>query len=210
MHKINIDNKMEKIGLFFGTYNPIHNGHLMMANYVLNHSDLDKIEFVVSPNASFKDNKKLVDFRERCKMIEIATIENSNISYNDCEVIFNEPTFTYDTISYLSSSDKRKEYSIIIGVDNFMEIETWHRYKDIIENFRIFVCPRNGINPFEKEKELRKRFNVKEIIFFNKSLECNLSSTFIRDEINKGNDISFYVPEKVKQYILKKNYYQCF
>lgn len=200
---------MSKIGLFFGTYNPIHNGHLMMANFVLNHTELDRIEFVVSPNSSFKKNDNLINFSERCKMIEIATLENKNISYNDCEMIFNEPTFTYDTVAYLSTQYPNNNYSIIIGADNLMNIETWHKYEEILKNYVIYVCPRNGLNTDEKVNELIKHVSdIKSIIQLKKTIECNLSSTFIRNELKDKNDISFYVPEKVKQYILKKKYYQ--
>lgn len=200
---------MSKIGLFFGTYNPIHNGHLMMANYVLNHSELDKIEFVVSPSSNFKKNDNLVSFNKRCSMIELATAESKNIYYNGCEVIFNEPTFTFNTISYLSSQYPENEYSIIIGADNFNNIESWHRYIDILENYKIYVCSRDGIDINLKIEELLKNgCRIKEINSFNSLIECTISSTFIRNEIKKGNDISFYVPEKVKQYINKHNLYQ--
>lgn len=210
---------MTKIGLFFGTFNPIHNGHLMVANYMVENSDLDRILFVPSPNVPFKDtNNELLPFSERCSLIEMATYNNPKLSFTAIEERLEQPTYTYNTLKYMQDGmNGIVEYVLILGSDNIKEMYRWHRYRDILKEFEVYVALRGHDTGVYIEKYISDMSRKDDESFacdnfkgYKILYDCpisNLSSTLIRKEIKKDHSISFYVPEKVETYIKKMKWY---
>lgn len=202
---------MKKLGLFFGAFNPVHNGHLMMANYIVNNTNIDSVSLVVSPEVPFKEHKYLASFKERITMIKLATLYSSRkIHESDVEYALPEPHYTYNTLKeYERFAGKYYEITLIIGSDNLLGISDWKNAKEIIENYEIYVCPRNGIDCNSEIEKLKTKFNVKGIKVVDGIPECSISSTFVREQVGSGKSILFYVPSEVEEYIIKHKLYGC-
>lgn len=199
---------MKKIGLFFGTFNPIHNGHLMMANYIINNTDIDSILFVVNPTAPFKKNDNLLSFKDRMRIADLATFKYRHIQATDVENNLPLPAYTYNTFRYYVKTYKEKfEFVLILGCDNLVKLPHWKNATEIIENHEIYVCPRNGINYNKEIIKIENSFKTKGIKVIKDVPECNISSTLIRKEIKEGKNIESYVPIEVKEYIENHKFY---
>lgn len=199
----------KKIGLFFGTYNPIHNGHLIMANYVLEHTDLDEIRFVVSPDSPFKEHKHLLPFEKRLSIINIATKNCKSIGSYGIEKVLPKPTYTINTLNYLKDKLGDKcEFTLILGADNLTILDRFYKADEILSNFRVFICQRNGIDTFKYIDFIANKFidtGIHGLINIPNTPNIELSSTFIRNEVLSGKSIKYYVPESVEQ-IIKEEY----
>ena len=201
---------MAKIGLFFGTFNPIHHGHLMMANYLVNNTDIDKLFFVVSPNSPFKDTQRqLVSFEQRCKMIDLSIVNNKKMMVSKIESELDTPmTYTYNALIALKEQYKNDEFVLIIGADNLLTLHSWYRIADILQMIDIIVIPRNDIDCISCADEIYREYpNVKNICIAGGCPYCSLSSTFVREQIKDNKDIGYYVTDAVQQYIVKHNLY---
>lgn len=191
--------------LFFGTFNPIHNGHLMIANYVLNNANVDKVLFIPSPDAPFKyTGNELADFSMRCNMIElsICDIENRQMSYSYIEEMLSRPTYTYNTVKKLQELSYNVEFSLIVGADNVKQLDSWYKIDELLSMVNIIVIPRGNIDCEKEINSLENKYNVKNIKILHNCPLSNLSSTFIRREIRQGKTINFYVPDKVGKFIV--------
>jgi nicotinate-nucleotide adenylyltransferase len=133
-----------KIGLFFGSFNPIHIGHLIIANHILNETKLDKIWFVVSPVNPFKINSDLLDERARLFLVNAAIQNDERIAASDVEFQLSKPSFTINTLLFLKDAHPGHEFSIIMGSDNFRDIDKWRDYEGIISNYKILIYLRTG------------------------------------------------------------------
>lgn len=199
---------MKKIGLFFGTFNPIHNGHLMMANYIVNNTDIDKVSLVINPTAPFKKNDNLLSFDERIKLAKLAVQNCHHVKPSTIENRLPKPCYTYNTLRELKNElGDINEYCIIIGSDNLSKLPKWKNAKEIIENYDVYVCPRNGLGCEKEFEYIRSNFKVKGLHIVNGVPECDLSSTFIRNQIKEGKTINYYVPDNVVEYIEKNKFY---
>lgn len=200
---------MKKIGLFFGTFNPIHNGHLMMANYIVNNTDISTVLFVVNPTAPFKKKDNLLSFEDRMKMAVIATFTcKNNIQVTNMENDLPLPAYTYNTFRHcVKMYGENSEFVLILGCDNLGKLSRWKNAAEIIENHEIYVCPRNRIDYNKEIDKIKNNFKVKAIHVVKDVPECNISSTFIRKQIKEGKDIKFYVPSDVKKYIENNKFY---
>lgn len=191
--------------LFIGTFNPIHNGHLMIANYVLNNANVDKVLFIPSPDAPFKyTGNELADFSMRCNMIElsICDIENKQMSYSYIEEMLSRPTYTYNTVKKLQELSYNMEFSLIVGADNVKQLDSWYKIDELLSMVNIIVIPRGNIDCEEEINSLENKYNIKNIKILHNCPLSNLSSTFIRREIRQGKTINFYVPDKVRNFIV--------
>lgn len=191
--------------LFIGTFNPIHNGHLMIANYVLNNANVDKVLFIPSPDAPFKyTGNELADFSMRCNMIElsICDIENRRMSYSYIEEMLSRPTYTYNTVKKLQELSYNVEFSLIVGADNVKQLDSWYKIDELLSMVNIIVIPRGNIDCEKEINSLENKYNVKNIKILHNCPLSNLSSTFIRREIRQGKTINFYVPDKVRKFIV--------
>lgn len=191
--------------LFIGTFNPIHNGHLMIANYVLNNANVDKVLFIPSPDAPFKDTHNvLLDFKIRCDLIELSIydIGNKRMSYSYIEEMLSRPTYTYNTVKKLQELSYNVEFSLIVGADNVKQLDSWYKIDELLSMVNIIVIPRGNIDCEKEINSLENKYNIKNIKILHNCPLSNLSSTFIRREIRQGKTINFYVPDKVRKFIV--------
>ena len=185
------------IGLYFGAFNPIHDGHLQVANYAVNNSDLDKVWFVLTPQSPHKIDSTLIDFNHRYKMLEIVCKKHKNILPSDIEKNLPKPSYTICTLNYLKKENDINNYSLIIGDDNIKKLTTWKQYSEIIKNHKIYVYPRNNCK--EKSKLIH------ENIYYLNAPIINVSASNIRKNIlNKKTD-NLKIDSKVLSYLINNN-----
>ena len=190
---------MMDIGLFFGSFNPIHTGHMIIANLVKETTLVQEVWFVVSPQNPFKKNKNLLHEFDRLDMVNVAVTDDYH--FRSCDVEFNmpKPSYTIDTLIVLQEKYPEKVFHLIIGADNLLSFSKWKNYKQILAHFRLIVYPR----PHTKTSDLINHGNVKMI----EAPEMNISATFIRKLIREGKSIKYLVPDPVDLVIKRKKYY---
>ena len=190
-----------KIGLFFGSFNPVHTGHLLIANYFVQFTHLDKIWFIVSPQNPFKANDTLLDERTRLEMLKLAI--NGDERFNACDFEFNltRPSYTVNTLAELQKTHPNDTFIPIIGGDNLQSFHLWKDYETIIANHEIYVYRRAGFheNPLLANHPKIKIFEVPLL---------NISSTYIREMLQAEKSVKYLVPEKVEKYIKEHKLYQ--
>ena len=188
-----------KIGLFFGSFNPIHTGHLIIANYFANNTELSQIWFVISPQNPLKSNLNLLNKYHRKYLIDIAIDGEKKLKTSTIEFSLPIPSYTIDTLTYLREKHPDFKFSIILGSDSLQNITKWKNYEFLIKNYEILAYERPGFN---SENNLGKN------IIMVKSPLLDISSTTIREMIKAGKSIKFLVPDVVKEEIEKNHYYK--
>lgn len=191
-----------KIGLYFGTFNPIHIGHLTIANHLAEHSDLDQIWFVVTPQSPFKKKSSLLDNYQRLEMVFQATKDYDKLRPSDIEFGLKQPNYTIDTLVYLEEKYPNHTFSLIMGEDNLKGFHKWKNYELILENYNIYVYPRISEGKTDTQfKDHPKIHHVAAPIM-------EISSTFIRNSIKDGKNIRPLLPNAVWEYIDEMNFYK--
>lgn len=191
-----------KIGLYFGTFNPIHVGHMVIANHMAEHSDLDQIWMVVTPHNPHKTKNTLLDDYKRLEMVFLATESYSKIKPSDIEFKLPQPNYTVNTLAHLMEKFPAHEFSLIMGEDNLNSLHKWKNYEVILENHHVYVYPRVSTEKVDSQfinhpKIHRVAAPVMEI-----------SSTFIRDSIKNGKNTKPLLPMEVWQFIDQNNIYK--
>lgn len=189
-----------KIGLYFGSFNPIHIGHLAIANYMLEYSDLDEIWLVVSPQNPLKKKKSLLNEFDRFDMVELALKDDLRIKPTDIEFNLPKPSYTIDTLAYLTEKNPNKDFSLIVGADSLQTFHKWKNYEEILKHYNIYVYPRPNSNIDELKGH-------KSVNIINAPL-MEISSSFIRKAIKENKDIRYFLPNEVYKYIKKMNFYR--
>ena len=189
-----------KIGLFFGSFNPIHNGHLVIASTMLNETNLDKVWFVVSPQNPFKSTKSLLHEFDRLDMVRAAIEGDDRLEASDIEFQMPKPSYTVDTLTYLKDKYPSYEFVLIMGEDNLTHFHKWKNYEQIISNFEVFTYPRPN-NPTTV-------FHDHEKVTITAAALMDISSTYIRNCIAANKSIDYLVPQKVKDLILSRTFYK--
>jgi nicotinate-nucleotide adenylyltransferase len=184
-----------KIGLFFGSFNPIHVGHLIIANYMIEFTDLDKIWFVVSPQNPFKLHDNLLPEKHRLNMVQLAIQNNPYFEVSDIEFTLAKPSFTIHTLEALNKNYPGSDFTLVMGSDNLADLHKWKGYEEIINNYRLFVYYRNG---FENQS-LSVHPNVR--VF--EAPVLNISATFIRDVLQKRKSVKYLLTAEVEEYMWK-------
>ena len=187
------------IGLYFGSFNPVHIGHLIIANYIVNKTDLNQVWFVISPQNPLKESNSLLNKYHRKYLIDIAIDGEKKLKTSTIEFSLPTPSYTIDTLTYLQEKYPEYKFSIIIGSDSFQNIYKWKNYEQLINNYPVLVYERPGFTT--------KNTVEKNITFLNAPL-LDISSTKIREMIKKGESIKFLVPDVVKEEIEKNHYYK--
>lgn len=187
-----------KVGLYFGSFNPIHNGHLIIANYLLMHTSIDQVWLVISPHNPLKTYDSLLNEYHRKYLVDIAIDGEKNLRSCSIEFSLPKPSYTMDTLSYLKGKYIDHEFSIIMGSDSYENIERWKNYKALLSNYDIYVYNRLAIPIVSKSG--RTRILNAPII--------DISSTMIRTMIRNKQSIRFLVPDMVKNEIERNHYYQ--
>jgi len=191
-----------KIGLFFGTFNPIHIGHLTIANHLAEHSDLDQIWFVVTPHSPFKKKSTLLDDHQRLEMVYLATKDYPKLNQSDIEFKLVQPNYTINTLTHLEEKFPEHEFALIMGEDNLKSFHKWKNFEIILERFFLYVYPRISNGTVEHAfKDHPKIVHIAAPIM-------ELSSTFIRSGIKTGKNVRPMLPENVWQYLDEMNFYK--
>jgi nicotinate-nucleotide adenylyltransferase len=188
-----------KVGLFFGSFNPIHIGHLVIANVMAQNTDLDKVWFVVSPQNPLKKSKTLLHEFDRYDMVRMAINDNPDLDVTDIEFRMPKPSYTIDTLVYLKEKHPQNDFVLIIGEDNLVDFPKWKNYQRILEDYSLYVYPR----PKVEASELVNHARVKMI---NAPL-LDISATYIRECIKKNHSIRYLVPDEVDAYIRYKKFF---
>ncbi len=187
------------IGLYFGSFNPVHSGHLIIANHLLNNTGLQKIWFVVSPHNPLKESATLLNEYDRLHLLNLATEGDNRIRVMDIEFNLPKPSYTSVTLVHLEERYPGNQFSIIMGSDSFQNIHKWKNYEMLIKNYVIYIYIRPG---FEVKNEINARIKT-----INAPL-LEISSTEIRQLIKEGKSIRYLVPEKVREEIERGGYYK--
>lgn len=189
-----------KTGLFFGSYNPIHTGHLIIANYMANYTELDEVWLVVSPHNPLKDKSGLTNMYDRLEMAKLACEHANHIRVSDIEFALPQPSYTIDTLTYLHEKYPEREFVLIMGADNLVSFKKWKNYEVLLKNYQIFVYPRPEANVAEWENH--------PAITFTETPLMEISSTFIRKAIKEKKNVQFFLPDKVIDFIEGKGMYR--
>lgn len=190
-----------QIGLYFGSFNPIHHGHLLIANYVLEHTSLDQIWFVVSPQNPLKPAGTLLNEYHRLFLVKAAVEGENKLKASDIEFKLPKPSFTADTLAYLQEKYPGYHFSIIMGSDSFQNLPKWKNYTHILKNYPIYVYmrPKHEVLPTYPE--------AKKVTILEAPL-LPISSTHIRKNIKEGRSIRYLLPDPVKEEIERNGYYR--
>ncbi len=189
-----------KIGLFFGSFNPIHVGHLIIANYMANHTDLDKVWLVVSPHNPLKKAGDLINTYDRLEMAKLATETAANIEVSDIELKLPRPSYTIDTLTHLHEKFPAHKFVLIMGADNLNSLQKWKNYEILLRDYQIYVYPRPGFADTV--------FSTHSSVTITQTPLMEISSTFIRKAVSQKKNIQYFLPDAVLEFIESKNLYR--
>jgi len=187
-----------KIGLYFGSFNPVHNGHLIIANHVINNTDLKQVWMIVSPQNPLKKSNSLLNEYDRLHLLQSALEGETKIKASSIEFNLPRPSYTIHTLTYLKEKYKQHQFSIIMGSDSYTNIKKWKNYELIILNYEIYIYERIGY-PIENNDNAQINLLEAPII--------QISSSTIRDNLKKGKSIRYLVPDSVNLQVKENKYY---
>tara|TARA_B100000963_G_scaffold345078_1_gene348739 strand:- start:148 stop:747 length:600 start_codon:yes stop_codon:yes gene_type:complete len=199
---------MKNIGLYFGTFNPIHVGHLIIANYIADNTILDEVWLVVSPQNPLKNRDTLLSDYHRMSLVRIAIEDNLKLKASNDEFNLPKPSYTINTLTYMSEKYKDFNFNLIMGEDNLRSFHKWKNYETIINNHKIFVYPRALT-----EQEIENKNNLKINLNHENIIKCQapimeISSSYIRKAIKNDKDVTYLLTESVYKYIDEMNFYK--
>ncbi len=188
-----------KIGLYFGSFNPVHVAHLIIANHILNETDIERVWFIVSPQNPLKTASNLLNEYHRLHLVRLATEDDIRIKASDIEFVLPKPSYTTDTLAYLAEKHPEHEFSIIMGSDSFQNIHKWKNYEVIVKNYSLYIYTRPGF-------EMKNTTDANIEILTAPLLQ--LSATLIRKFISEGKSVRYMITDKVLDEIEKGGYYK--
>lgn len=190
-----------KVGLYFGSYNPIHIGHLAIANYMVEYTDINQLWFVVSPHNPHKRKANLLDDYHRLELVYRAVEGDERFRASSIEFKLPKPSYTIDTLTYLKERHPKVDFVILMGSDNLENFHKWKNYEAIIEHYGVVVYPRPG---FDRQKvNFHKNIQIAE-----GAPLMEISSTFIRQAIKQGRDVRHFLPPGIRDYLDEMNFYR--
>jgi len=193
---------MKRIGLFFGSFNPIHIGHLVIAEYMVEFTELDEVWFVVSPQNPLKKKETLLSEMNRISMVRRAIEYDTRFKASSIEFKLPRPSYTIDTLTVLSDKHTKIEFSLILGYDNLATLQKWKNYEQLLKNYKLYVYPR------VYKSATPATLATHPSVVLTEAPIVELSSTFIRDAIKDGKTIKHMVPQQVGDYIREMNFYK--
>jgi len=189
-----------KIGLFFGSFNPVHIGHLIIANFMANNTDLDKIWMVVSPQNPLKEKKTLARDYDRLHLVRLGIGDNPKIQASDFEFNLAKPSYTIDTLTYLKEAYPENNFVLIMGGDNLGTLHKWKNYELLLERYQLYVYQRPGY-------DLGDLATHDHVHLFEAPL-MQISASYIRKQLKEGKSVQYLVPDPVNEYLLTSNLYK--
>jgi nicotinate-nucleotide adenylyltransferase len=189
-----------KVGLLFGTFNPVHTGHMIIANYMTEFTGLEEVWMVVSPHNPLKPVDALLEEKHRLQMVTLAIGDIKKIKASEVEFDLPKPSYTINTLKFLSEKYPRNEFIIIVGTDNLEIFKKWKEYQQILKDYEIYVYPRLPGDGGELKNHPKVKFIDAPVI--------EISASFIRKSIKEKKDVRFMLPEKVVNYIREKHFYE--
>jgi nicotinate-nucleotide adenylyltransferase len=203
-----------KIGLYFGTFNPIHIGHLVISNYMAEYTDLDEVWLIVSPQNPLKKKASLLEDIHRLAIVREAIEDNPKLKVSDIEFNLPKPSYTATTLTYLQEKYPKHQFSLIMGEDNLRTLHKWFNHEVILKNHSFYVYPR--VLTEQEEIELQEMSTLPENNFKNlpnvhicsDAPIMKISATFVRNAIKEGKDIRYLLTEPVRKYIDEMNFYK--
>ena len=190
-----------KVGLFLGSFNPIHIGHLVIADVMAHQTDLDQVWFVVSPLNPFKSSSSLLHEFDRLKMVELAIQDNYKFKASDVEFNMPRPSYTADTLAYISDKHPEHDFKLIIGEDNLLHFHKWKNHHIILEQHGLYVYPRPQVD------QSKIKVSHEQIKYVDAPM-LDISATFIRSSIRNEHSVQYLLPQPVEAYIKMKRFYQ--
>lgn len=189
-----------KIGLYFGSFNPVHNGHLIIANYVVQNTSLEQVWFVISPQNPLKKSSTLLNEYHRLFLVQVSIEDEPSLKASDIEFRLPKPSYTIDTLTYLNEKYPTHEFSVIMGGDSFQNLPEWKNFRQLLSNYSVYVYERPGFKPGNAYEN--------SDVHFLKAPLLEISSTYVRKNIRENKSIRFLVPEKVRIEIESNGYYK--
>lgn len=197
---------MSKVGLYFGSFNPIHIGHLAIAGYMTEYSGIDQVWFIVSPHNPLKKKDTLLAGNHRLYLVELAIGDNYKLKASDIEFKLPVPSYTIDTLTHLQEKYPRHEFALVMGEDNLYTLNKWKNANELVKLYSLFVYPRPETNK-PSNRLLEKIISLADIHYINAPM-MEISGTFIRNGIKKGKDMSYFLPPAVWKYIKEMHFYE--
>ncbi len=182
-----------KIGLYFGSFNPIHIGHMIIANYIVEHTDIEQLWLVVTPHNPHKNKKSLAGNHDRLHMVNLAIEGNNKLKASNIEFNLPQPSYTIDTMTHLKERYQKHEFALVMGGDNLASLPKWKNYERLIENYQIYVYKR----PTHEVTDLAEHPNITMC----EAPMLDISSSYIRKLIRDKNSIKYLVPDSVYKYL---------
>ena len=189
-----------RIGLFFGSFNPVHVGHMVLANYMLSYTDLEEVWFVVSPQNPLKTKAHMLADYHRLALVNLALDDHPKMKASNIEFSLTKPSYTIHTLVHLKERYPAHDFALILGGDNLQSFGKWKNYEEILRNFHLYVYPRPGVTETEFDKHPHVRLT--------EAPRMDISSTFIREGIKEKKDIRYFLPTKVWEEIDQMNFYR--
>ena len=187
------------IGLFFGSFNPVHNGHLLLAQYFAEFTELDQVWFVVSPQNPFKERKNLLDQNQRLALVQDCLVDSPKLRASDIEFHLPIPSYTIDTLTYLKEKHQSR-FSLIVGSDNLYHFQKWKNYEEVLRHYSLLVYPRPGF--------LDAPLLSHEKVTMYDAPVVGISSTFIRKALREGKSIRYFVPNEILDELTSLAFYK--
>ena len=192
-----------KVGLYFGSFNPIHVGHLIIAQYMIQREEIDAVWFVVSPHNPLKKKNTLLEDYHRLAIVKIAIEDEPKFRAIDIEFTMPQPSYTIDTLTYLKDKHPEYNFSLLMGEDNLRGFHKWKNFEKILEKHKIYVYPRFEEAPIEHQFK-----DHSSVIFCHDVPLMKISASYIRELIGNGKSARFLLTEKVNQYVDEMNFYK--
>lgn len=192
---------VKNVGLYFGSFNPVHIGHMAIANYMVEFTEIDEFWFVVTPQNPHKQQANLLNSYDRLELVQLAAGNDPRFRVSDIEFFLPKPSYTIDTLTWLKERNPNKSFKILLGSDNLRNFHKWKNYEVILENFGVIVYPRPGFS--SAGITLHENISIAE----NAPL-MEISSSFIRNAIAGGKDVRYFLPAAVWETIEKKGFYR--
>ena len=189
-----------KTGLFFGSFNPVHSGHMILASYMTEFTDLDRVWFVVSPHNPLKEKSSLLADHHRLALVNAAIGDHPKFKASDIEFGLPQPSYTVNTLAYLKEKFPKENFSLIMGADNLESLHKWKNYEEILNNYSIYVYPRPG--------STGGKFATHPNVKMTNAPVMEISSTMIRNGIRDKKDMRYFMPEHAWKYCDEMNFYK--